>query len=178
MTLYEQIINILTAEGINTDKYTEEIINTYYNEALNLIDAPYTKNEVYTDYRHVNYISMYSTDFYPVLTEAPVNITLDNKTIIPRKITHDGRIYFYERLNGVLEVEYTVGLNETDINNYIAPLIIAMIKDREGLKEVSSINEGDISVSYNTGTAAADNTSINGIIEKIKNKYKGRVRII
>ena len=177
MTLTDDIIEILNANGIDTTKYDETRINALYNEALKLIDAPFTKTTTHTDYINIFHDNKYITNFYPVLLDDDITIKLNDNIVEPVKVTKEGIIYFKNNMHGVLEVTYNVGIDDDDINNYIIPLIVAMIKNNENRNGISSISEGDISISYNatTGTVA---TSIDDIIKNIRNKYAGRLRLI
>lgn len=172
MTMIEDLQNLLTLHGIDTSKYTEAMLSSLVLEAKTLIDAEYVYDSQQEDYVPDFQGQMYMTEKYPLKTVT--GITIDGVEVVPRKIKHSGIIYFDTYISGTLEVEYIVGLNEDDYTDTILPICLYIAKDNEG-KNVASITEGDVTISYDRGS---NQTVINSLIEGIRRKYGARVRFI
>jgi hypothetical protein len=87
----------------------------------------------------------------------------------------EGVVYFPEKQCGRLLVQYTVGLGTEDMEKYILPITVHLIMEKEG-KNISSISEGDISISYDTNNTL--NAQVTTLIQELKNKYSGRVCLL
>ena len=171
-------LKTLIAANKITTNYTDEQLESLIQQSLLLVNAPYTTDTTYNDYIHEYDASTYITQYYPIKNVLDIECTLDG-TAINEYIVHatrDGIIYFDRSLRGRLEVTYTVGLDNTDINNYILPIALYLVKDLEG-KNINSIQEGDVTVQYqnmNTSTSAG----IDALIANLRSRYGARVRLI
>lgn len=172
MTLIEDLQDLLTLHGIDTSKYTPTMLNALILEAKTLIGADYVYDSQYTDYKDTFHGTRYMTEKYPV--KEVTSITVNDEEIIPRKITHNGIIYFDGYITGGLEVEYIVGLDDNDYEKTILPICLYIAKQNEG-QNVSSVQEGDVNVSYDTGSNQA---MIDTLINNIRGKYGARVRLL
>lgn len=97
-------------------------------------------------------------NFYPVLSIENITIGKDEVEdyIVNKNI---GVVYLEDICDGMLHVDYTTKLPDKDINVIIKPLLMDMVmydlinkgnKINEG--SVSTIKEGDVSVSYDTSS--------------------------
>ncbi len=164
---------MLLANGYNLDDYTDEIINAFIEEAKQLIGAEFLAEKEITDYKRDFNNNVYVTKFYPVNTTENINITINQEPATVEHSTPGGIIYLDKNYHGTLICTYTTGLNETELLNEIAPIILILIEANAG-KNLASISEGDVNISY-------DNTAqqnIYNLIENIKNKYSARAELI
>ena len=173
MDTIETIKELLELNHIDTEPYTTETINILINQAKQLCQLD--KETTTTDYEHTFNNQIYITQNYPIKDTTQVETRINNKKITPHKITPEGIIYFKNTQNGELEITYPVGLPEEDIQQYIIPIVIELIKNIEN-KNLASISEGGISLTYNT--ANNTQTSLDQLINTLKNKYHHRVAFI
>ena len=173
MTLNEDLLNLLTLHGIDTTKYTETMLSSLILEAKSLINTSYVYDSQESDYVDSFYGNKYLTDNYPL--KEVTSLLVNGEEVTPRKVTHNGIIYFEGYISGTLEVEYVVGLDNSDFENTVLPICLYIAKDNEG-KNVASISEGDVSISYHTNGNSA--TMIDTLITNIRNKYGARVRLL
>lgn len=176
MTIYETIRNMLISNGIATT-YSDAELDSFILEAKLLVDAPFVNDAVYEDYVDRFSSDKYMIRHYPLKESDDFNVLIDDKDITNnvRKITSNGIIYFDKKYTGSLTVSYVCGLNTTAINDYLIPIIVYLIKDKEG-KNISSISEGDVSVSYNNSS----NTSLtlDSLVNRLRKKYGARLRLL
>lgn len=161
-----------------TTTYTDEQLEAIIQEALLLVNAPYTTDTTYNDYIHEYDASTYITQYYPLKSIKVLQCTLNEENINDYIVhaTRDGIIYFDRHLRGRLEVTYTVGLDDEDINNYILPIALYLVKDLEG-KNINSIQEGDVTVQYNN-LSSSTSAGIDALVANLRNRYGARVRLI
>lgn len=174
MTIYDTLRNMLQNHGVTT-QFTDEQLDLFIMEAKLLIDAPYVNNSQFEEYIKEFNGDIYCTNEYPIIEES-VEIIINNQAIIPDHITNDGIIYLPETYDGTLKCNYMVGLNQEDIQYYLLPIVACIIEEKEGLN-ISSVNEGDVSITYNNGTGYTSQT-LDALIQNLKDKYSARVRLI
>lgn len=170
----ETLRNLLEAHGLphTTDEISDTTLESLILEAKLLVNEPYMFDNITEDYEPDFSGETYMTEDYPVHPET-VSLCIDDEAVAPERVTKDGIIYLDHVHHGKLECTYTVGLDDADVENYLLPIVVYLVKDREG-KNVSSIQEGDINISYDT----TSNAQISMLIERLTNKYSGRVVFI
>jgi len=176
LTDVETLRKLIEAEGISTEDITDETLQTYIDKATSLADIPSGSKE---DYVRRFKGDTYVTDFYPLLPlsdEDKVILTIDDEVVVPDHVSLDeGIIYLDKPVRGKLSCTYEYGLSEEDVTKYILPIACSLYKDNKG-GNVSSITEGDITISYDrTGTISAGTDSL---IAELRNKYNARVKFI
>ena len=164
---------MLLNHGI-TKEYTNAQLDSFILEAKLLVDMPFMMNSVYEDYEAKYRGKVYYTHEYPILTNS-VQLTIDGKRVPILNINNEGRIIFDKKHRGTLECKYTVGLSDDDINNYLIPIVVCLIEDAEG-GNISSITEGDVSLSYDT--TGYSNRTLDSLVNGLRNKYGARVRLV
>ena len=172
MTLVEKIKATLTAQGITG--ITDEQIETYISNAKALVGSSLLEQHQYTDYVQKFNGEVYTTDFYPVLDI--VEFTIDDKPVTLSHISSNGVLYLPYPYMGTLSCTYLVGLPQDEVEDDLLPLVVYMVRDNLG-KNVSSVSEGDVSVSYNTGTMT-EAASLDGLVGRLRDKYAAMVRLI
>ena len=178
-TAIETLRTLLQANKITTT-YTDEELEAIITQALLLVNAPYTTDNTYNDYVHTFNGTSYITQYYPLKTIShdDIIVTLDDVNVNEyiSNLTRDGIIYFDRPLRGRLNITYTVGLDTNDINNYIVPIALYLIKDNEGMN-MNSVQEGDVTVNY-SNMATSTCAGIDALIGNLRNRYGARVRLI
>lgn len=175
-TYYDTLRSLLRNHNIPCDEYTDEQLGAYIDEAKLLLNTPYSFDTTFTDYHDHFHGRVYLTDYYPLLSTSDVVVKVDDIVVTPRRITNDGRVFLEKCVDGSLECTYTVGLSDDDIINTILPVTMYIIQASNGTGDISSVNEGDLSVSYDTSNGY--NAEVNKLVQQLKNKYRARVRII
>lgn len=170
----ETLRNLLEAHGLphTPEEISDNALESLILEAKLLVNEPYMFDNVTEDYEPDFDGETYMTEDYPIHPES-VSLSIDDAAIAPERITKEGIIYLDNIYHGKLSCTYTVGLDGADVENYLLPIVVYMVKDKEG-KNVSSIQEGDINISYDT----TSNAQISMLIERLTNKYNGRVVFI
>lgn len=172
MTIVTDIQAMLEAHGV-TRTFTTDEIESYILEAKMLCDVP-LNGESYEDYKPSFSGDTYVTQQYPL--QSVTSITLNGVEVTPEKVTNEGVIYFSSTKQGKLVVQYTVGMSETDISSLLVPLVVALIENKVGLN-LSSVTEGDVSVTYNNSTGVSS-TTIDSLVEEIRERYSSRVMLL
>lgn len=172
MTLIEKIRETLTAQGI-TD-ITDTQIQNYIDNAKALIGSSLIEQREYTDYVRNFNGEVYTTDFYPVLDI--LEFTIDDKPVTLSHISMNGVLYLPCPYMGTLCCTYVVGLPVDEVEDDLLPLVVCMIRDNTG-KNISSISEGDVSVSYNN-TTGMESASLDTLVARLRDKYGAMVRLI
>lgn len=155
---------ILKVDGVDTDTYTDDELKqliTYYTKLFNnLISFNYTTIE-YDEYIPLTeYTPAILTIHYPI--QELSTLTIDDKDYINqiKHINHEsGVIHFKESIQGDLRLVYTSGWSEESIDAIITPIIFDLTiyglkYGAEGI--ITSLSEGDVSVSYDTGSSLTD----------------------
>ena len=174
MSELETLRELLKAHGLpNTqEEISDEELEAWILEAKLLINEPYMFTNITEDYDPEFGDEIYMTEDYPIIPDT-VSLSIDDTAIAPERVTNDGIIYLEKPMHGKLSCTYTVGLCDADVENYLLPIVVYMVKDNEG-RNVSSIQEGDLNVSYD----ATSNMQISNLIDRLVNKYNGRVVFI
>lgn len=182
----EELRILLKFEGIDLSNYSDDELNILIasktRELAGLIGLdiePSHRIQTVSDFKG----KRLRLDFYPVLDL--VQLKYNGCPLKSCKYTLNeklGIITFKDYLHGPVTVKYLSGFSEDLINGFINPLIADMVadtlsKDKSlGLVDgVSSIKEGDVSVSYDTSNSRTNR--INSRIEDIKNRFSSaRIR--
>lgn len=173
MTMIETIQEILSAHEVQKD-YTTQEIETFILEAKLLVNAPFMNDTILEEYTKEFSGDVYVTDNYPI--KQLCELTINGSNITPDKIEENGIIHLSKSYHGKLQIRYIVGLTTDDINNYLIPLVVAVIENKAGMN-ISSITEGDVSVSYNNNTGA-NSVTIDSIVNELREKYSAKVVVL
>lgn len=126
--------------------------------------------------------------YYPVINLMSVKV--NNTVVLDCKYKErTGLVKLPTRMSGDLEVVYTYGLR---LNNHLKMLIIDMIcnsirigsssttSSSTTTNNISTIREGDVSISYSNSTSDVDKASdsINQRVDWLRNEYAGRLRLL
>lgn len=173
MTLLTDLKKILEANGI-TD-YTDTQLEAFIDKARVLANipglTPHTEHDVVKDFTG----DVYVTSFYPILDDA-ISLTINGEAVIPKLVEYDkGIIFLNNTINGLLQCTYTTGIPEEEFNVDLLPIVVQLVTDSSG-KNISSITEGDVTVSYKTSSSGSDETSIDALIRNFRAKYDTMVR--
>jgi hypothetical protein len=171
--LIDQLRNMLLAHDITTD-YSEDTLSSFIDEAKLLVGEDFVVSRPVEEFFPQFHDDSVLLSDYPVVVDS-VEVTCDDVTVTPTHVTVEGVVYFPEKQCGRLLVQYTVGLGTEDMEKYILPITVHLIMEKEG-KNISSISEGDISVSYDTNNTL--NAQVTTLIQELKNKYSGRVCLL
>lgn len=184
------VIDYLNSKGIDTsnieDTTISSKINTYLNYLLSLIGISLDEEEhVLTDIQeNVLEDEYYLLPYYPVTSIEYIK-TEDN--------TIDPNDYLLDKENGIirwkdaftlyadyLEIKYKSQLNTTNIIPLLNIIIQDLIYDDlnpEVNKDVSTLKEGDVSITYDRTNSTSNR--INSNIEALKNMCSGlKVRLL
>lgn len=172
----EEIINILAGQGITA---SEEQITATISQAQHLVGMEYftptNRNEYIPDFDD----EVYVTDFYPIKSES-LQVKVNDKIITPRKINYDeGIIYLNGNNTGTLEADYQYGYSDDALDAHLIPLVVELFKSN-GNYNLSSVSEGDVSVSYasNTNTNGTGVNTIDALVNNIREMYDARVKLL
>lgn len=174
---------ILKVDGVEADNYSDEELNqlvTYYTRLFNnLISFNYIARE-YNEYIPLfEYTSSVLINHYPI--QEISTLTIENKDYI-NKLKHvnaeSGLIYFTEPVLGDLQITYMSGWSEEDIEAIIQPVIFDLIVygvkyGAEGI--ITSLREGDVSVSYDVNSSL---TNIRSRISDLNKRFGVKARMI
>lgn len=174
MTIYDTLRDMLINHGVITE-YTDAQLDNFILEAKLLIDTPFVNNSQIEEYKTDWTGDVYYTNEYPLI-KSSVTVIINNTVIIPEHVTSDGIIYLDKTYTGDLKCTYTIGLSNEDITNYLLPIVVCLIEDKEGLN-IASVGEGDINISYNNATGYTSKT-LDTLIQNLRDKYSARVRLI
>jgi hypothetical protein len=174
---------ILRAYGIDDSQYTDEELEhliQYYTRLFNsLICFNYLPCD-YEEYYPVNdSTKAVLINHYPVIEVS--SITLDEKDYTNNvyRIEKDtGIIYFKENIMGDLILKYHAGWSDKDIETIIIPLILDLLVYgiRYGVDGiVSSISEGDVSVSF---SITEKSLNINSRLNDLNKRFCPKARMI
>lgn len=174
MTEISDLRELLQVYGIDDSQYTDTQLQLLLKQARTFIGNATPENrEDYVDQYHGK---KYMTQYYPVSVDS-VNVTVGGESVTPHHITEEGIIYFDNIVNGELSCTYTQQLSEEDISGAVLPLVVYMIQDQNG-GNMSSITEGDVSVSFDNNSTVSTSNQINRLIESLRQKYKARVVLL
>ena len=171
MTDINSLKQLLQANGIDSAKYDNNTLQTLISQAKTLINIPELKTATHEEYSDNFHGKTYVTRYTPIDTNN-VHITQGETVITPRKVTTAGVIYFETTITGELEITYNTGIPDSEVDDCLNLIVLYMIQDNESITKnggmVNSINEGDVSVSYNNNVYSDRITSF---ITDLKNKY-------
>lgn len=182
MITIAELRTILALNNITTT-LTDAQLTVLYNSIVNEIEAITDINITPQEYKE--YVFSFSgvnliLNNYPI--SSITNLCINNTSINNSDYTLDsesGIIYFKTPLEGMMYIKYTAGLTENEINKYINPLIKEMFVYRlssEYNNQVSTVKEGDVSVSYDTNYTRS--SKIQGQLESLKNRFNCRTRML
>lgn len=177
MTIVEDLRQLLVANGIDDTQYTDEELTIFIDTAKTVIGLEYTESIAHEDYVEKIQCRKYMTNYYPIAPDS-VCVLVDGEEVTAKKITKEGIIYFYEIIDGEFSCTYLQAI-DTDLIDYATRLLsLYTIQEKEGTGAVSSIAEGDISISYDTNSSASNSNRVARIVDSIRSKYKARVRLL
>lgn len=177
MTLISDLRSTLQLYGIDDTQYTDAQLQIFIDNAKSVIGEDYVNSTEHEDYVEKISCRKYMTNYYPVVVDSVV-VIVDGEQVTAKKITTDGIIYFDEQVNGEFTCTYLQGIDTTLVDEAIVNISLYMIQEQSGNGAISSINEGDISVSYDTNSIATSSNRISQMLNDIRGKYKARVRLI
>ena len=172
MTFTDKLNNLLKIYGIEKE-YNEEQVELLVSQAFSLIDRDFTEDSVKRELLPEFTGTVHTTDYYPIKKDENLCIKLNDKEIEPFTVSKNGIIYFSKKISGKLDITYTVGLDESDMEKYILPMILELVKNANGLN-YSSIHEGDISISKNEDTVM----KLDSLVQNIRNRYGARIKLM
>ena len=183
MITESEIFDLLKIKGINIPRENFEILLEHIilqiNQHLDIPIQPQSFTQIIKDYRGDTLL----TDTFPI--HSINKIKIGNKTLketVDFTVDNDdGIIYFHEEHTGFLKVEYIAGLSDEEYSKNIIPLIIDMFEyqfDNQafGFNDVSSIKEGDITISLDTSMGKG--ALIQQKLNSLKNQYGAYLRMI
>lgn len=175
-----ELKNYLKMNNITLDLTDEELINlceVKLNQLEGLIGININPkvNTIYINNFSSDVIFL---DYYPVISIQ--KLTIDDKELDSNDyniVLKEGIIYFNHIFKGKIELEYLAGFTQQEFNSNIQSLLYDIIlytfqKADNQFGEISSITEGNVSISYNSNTSLY--TQINNKINSLKNKYHCR----
>lgn len=182
---YDEIRKYLKANKV-TEEYSDEDLNSLYTSYLNYIlnkagISLTEQTQQVTDINNKNFnIPNYLLPNYPVkeITE----VKLDDEILDPEDYYIDkqnGIIRWKQELIGnVLEITYVIEPDEfiIDLINIIV-LDMILYNISNNTDEISTVKEGDVSVSYNTNNSTSNriNNNMNDLLDAIDS---GKARLI
>lgn len=174
MTLLSDLKQIIEADGIT--QYTDEQLEAFILKAKSLINIPGITPHIECDVKKDFEGDVYVTEYYPILNDNSFLLQIGDETITPLLIEYDkGIIFLPSTKKGILRCSYTTQICEEEIDNDILPITVEVVRQAAG-KDVSSIKEGEVTVSYKNNTSQSDNTSLDALIRNFRAKYDTMVR--
>lgn len=175
--MIDTLRTMLETMGIQADEYTDTQLASIIQQACTLIGEEYTTPRSEVDYDYDFKGDLYLTAEYPILATG-LEVYVDERDITSsiKSITNEGVIHLHEEHEGVLRVTYTVGLASDVVQEYILLAAMYLTADNSHKGNIGSIQEGDVTVSYNT----AGNTynSLDSVIRGIHGLFGARVKLI
>ena len=170
---------LLQSNGIDDTMYADSQLCQLIQQSVTLIGEDYVSGSCETEYDYTFEGDMYMTMSYPVVTDE-VTVKLDGVHVPSEDILHitsEGVIRFNRDLEGLLEVKYRNGVNDSTMKEFLMLATLHLIRGgSSGTGNISSIQEGDVNVSYDNTTNS--NNSLNGVIQTVHDLYGARVRMI
>ena len=168
----------LQAVGVEDSQYTDEQLQAIIENARSVL-GDCVEERTHEDYlRHFSN-DVYTTNYYPINVD-DVEVTCDDKAVQVDKITKEGVIYFTNTERGSLRVVYVQAIDTSIVDNVVSQLVVYMIQQKQAgnIEGISSINEGDISISYDTNSTLRSDALVQKLIDDLRNSYKARVRLL
>lgn len=174
MTLLDDLKRLLEAQGIT--EYSDEQLEAFIDKTKVLVNVqnitPHEEYDISRDFEG----DVYVTSYYPLIESEPITLTIDEKPIIPTLINYEkGILFLSTEYEGVLTCKYTTGILEEELNKDLLPIVSQLVQEGAG-RNVSSITEGDVTVSYNTTNTGVDETSLDALIRNFRAKYDTIIR--
>ncbi len=170
MTLVADVQELLSNTGITV---TSDYINAMLSNIMRII-GDCTEPQAYEDYTPYFTGEVIICKSYPILDTEDITVVIDDVAVTPKHVDYQNGIIYLNQsyTDSTLECSYTVGYTATEIQADLVPILVQAIKDNNG-GNLASINEGDVSVSYNTtGTLSLQ---LDNLIAGFKAKYAGCV---
>lgn len=178
MSQIEDIKELLKAHDINED-IEDDTIQTLINEAVSLVNIEGINEVNHEDYTKEFNSDVYLTSYFPIITQT-VLCAVDGKLVTPAKILKNGIIHFDKTYYGELEVSYTTGIPSSEYEDSINLIVLFMLQEQMNNPQgLSSIKEGDVTLSYNTSKNSIYLNNIRDVIEDLRGKYgKANIKLI
>lgn len=175
--MIQSLREMLTSRGIKEEEYTDAQLTSMIQQAVTIIGEEYVSSRNEIDYDYTFNGDIYLTAEYPI-TPGQVTAAIDDVDITSdiKSITREGVIQFKKDHDGVLRVEYNVGLTSDIVQESILLAAMYITADSDHAGNISSINEGDVSISYDRSTNTSN--SLDGIVKDIHNQFGARVKMI
>lgn len=174
--MIDKLRALLEAKGIPASEDDNQLA-LLISQAATLIGDEYINSRDEVDYDYAYIGELYTTAEYPILTDG-VEVYLDDKNITSSvlSITSEGVIHFKQSYEGILKVEYTVGLSDETVEDYLLLASMYLCAEDTNKGSVASINEGDVSIGYDrTGSTS---NSLDNVIRDIHKQFGARVKLI
>ena len=167
----------LSINGLPTDKWTDEELTALLTQSAAVIGTQYVQGELNNEYTYDFNSEIYTTICYPVKTD-DIHVQLNNEDITEHieHVTSDGILTFDKQYTGKLCVSYNNQADNEIINDYICLVAIEMLKNNSSLGNISSITEGDLSITYDSNSTTR--ASLDNIANELRNMYGARVRLL
>lgn len=176
MTDINKLRQFLQVYNIDDTEYTDDQLQLMISQASSIIGDEFVSENNREDYVRNFEGTEYMTDFYPVLVDSVV-VTVNTEEVTPHKITEEGIIYFTNHVQGEFSCSYVQAISSDEIEQTMFSVVMYMIREQNA-GNIRSINEGDVSVTYDTDNTMSMGNQINNLIEQLRGKYKARVRLI
>lgn len=171
---------VLRINGVDETTYSDDELNNLINFHTGLFNTLICFNYNLTEYEEYYPVSESTRSLlinhYPIQSLSTLKIgDKDYTSNIKYLDKKPGIIYFKEPLTDDVSITYMSGFDETQVNELIKPLILDLIV--YGVKYgvggvISSLSEGDVSVSYDTSM------SIQSRINDLNKRYCVKARMI
>lgn len=177
ITKLKSYLKINNFQSDYSDEELNDMCNLKLNELENMIGL-YINPVIKEEYIPTFCSNIVYLDFYPVLEIKQVmgdGNLFNAEDYILQKL--EGLIFLKHNFIGELKIIYTVGFTQEQFNSKVQSLlydiILYTLRNAENqYGEISSITEGNVSISYNSNTSLY--TQINNKINNLKNMYHCR----
>lgn len=160
----------MTEETTTNETQLRQSLKQRLEAELGIPLTPKTKTQIEINFQD----NVILTDFYPI--NSITELKIGNRTVTSYTLhEEEGTIYLEENYNGKLYLKYTYCLPEAEYFP-ILDLMEAEEQDTSFSKNASSINENNVTVSYDTSNNRAN--LIQSMITDLKNRYNCTVRMI
>lgn len=156
-------------------QYEDSQLEPMIEFAKSIINSPITEVTSRTEYYVLEADNSYMTDYYPIFEID--SATVGDETVVVQQVDSEaGIIEFDKAYTGKLELEYKVGLPTQTLNSYLLPIVVEVVVGMENNGNLSSIQEGDVNVSYDTSS----NTSmkLDSLIANLRGMYGAKVKLL
>ena len=176
----EMITNLkarFSVNGLPSEKWTDEELTALLTQSAAVIGTQYVQGELNTEYMYDYNGEVYTTICYPVRTD-DITAHLDGEDITEHieHATTEGIITFEGVYTGKLCISYNNQADTETIDDYICLVAIEMLKNSSSGGNIASIQEGDVTVSYDTNSTTR--ASLDTIANELRCMYGARVRLL